>query len=167
MDRAQPVGLAIVGSHFRQKLVVRHAGRSDKPQLVADAAPYGPGHVDGQRQTGLVFGHVQKSLVQRERLDQIGVLMENAMNLCRHAPVNLHAPGHENQVGTQPHGPDRRHSRTDTVLSRLVAGRGYHAPALGTADNQRTAPVLGMVALLDGGIESVHVDMYDLALGHG
>ena len=81
MDRAQPVGLAIVGSHFRQKLVVRHAGRSDKPQLVADAAPYGPGHVDGQRQTGFVFGHVQKSLVQRERLDQIGVLMENAVNL--------------------------------------------------------------------------------------
>ena len=37
----------------------------------------------------------------------------------------------------------------------------------GLTDDQRTAPVLGMVALLNGGIESVHVDMYDLALGHG
>ena len=58
---------------------------------------------------------------------------------------------------------------SNTLGSKLrvtVFGQS-HAPAIGATDDQRTAPVLGMVALLNGGIESVHVDMYDLALGHG
>ena len=102
MDRAQPVGLAIVGSHFRQKLVVRHAGRSDKPQLVADAAPYGPGHVDGQRQTGFVFGHVQKSLVQRNGLDDIRIFMKDFVYLAGNGFVDFHPSRDKDKLGAQP-----------------------------------------------------------------
>src|SRR2546423_10644999 len=56
----------------------------------------------------------------------------------------------------------------DPERSRLVAGRADPAAVVrsATADDDRLATELGMVALLDGGEERVEVDVEDRALGH-
>jgi hypothetical protein len=46
----------------------------------------------------------------------------------------------------------------------FIAARRDHAPAVGrTADDQRLTPVFGKIALFDGCIESIHVDVNDLS----
>ena len=51
----------------------------------------------------------------------------------------------------------------DPEATRFVAGGGHHATFAGSADGDRLAPQLRIVALLDRGIEGVHVDVDDLA----
>jgi len=54
------------------------------------------------------------------------------------------------------------------ILPRLVTAGRDHAPAAGrSADDHRPAPVLRMVALFHRGIESIHIDMDNLADGIG
>lgn len=70
------------------------------------------------------------------------------------------------QIGAQP---PRRHGgkgRAHAVGTRLVAGRRDHAARPVVPHGDRTAPQGGVVALLDRGVEGVHVDVYDLPLRH-
>jgi hypothetical protein len=58
-----------------------------------------------------------------------------------------------------------RHGRTDAKHAGLVAGCRDH-PAFGriAANHDRLAAQRGIITLLDGRIEGVHVDMQDAAL---
>src|SRR5882757_5880403 len=60
----------------------------------------------------------------------------------------------------------RRHSRPDTELTGFIAGRSYYPspPFRRTADDDGLVPVFHVIPLLHGGIECVHVNMYDLSL---
>jgi|APAra7269096613_1048513.scaffolds.fasta_scaffold34704_4 hypothetical protein len=51
----------------------------------------------------------------------------------------------------------------DAELTGLVAGRRHHAARLGTTDCDGTTAKVRVVALLDGRIKGVHVDVDDLA----
>ena len=166
MDRAQPIGLAVVGGDLRQKFVVGNAGRGYQRDLFADSPLDRPRHVHAQLDARLVPRDVQKSLVVGDGFDQIGEFVENAVYPGRHFLVNLHASGNEDQVGAQLPGPERGHGRTDAVAPRLVAGRRDHAPSFGSSHHDGLAAVLRVVALFDRGVEGVHVDMYDLAFVH-
>src|SRR5205807_6519117 len=66
----------------------------------------------------------------------------------------------ENAVGAQPPGSGGRHRRTHSGLTRLVAGRADH-PALRRRrpDNDWLAAQGWIVALLDRGVERIHVQM--------
>ena len=166
MDRAESVRFPVVRSDLGEKFIVGYSGRCDQSQFVADLSFDGPGNVHRQRDSLFVPGNVQKSFVECDRLDQVGVFAENPVNLPRHFAVDFHPSGNENQFGTQPSGRNGRHGRTDAVAPRLVAGRGDHAAAFGTAYGQRTAPVFGVVALFDRRVERIHVDVYDFPLFH-
>jgi hypothetical protein len=65
----------------------------------------------------------------------------------------------------QPPGPADRHGGPDAVLAGRVVGGGHHAPAVPVlgigADDQGLATQLRVVALLDGGVVGVHVDVRD------
>ena len=164
VDGAKPVRLAVVRSHLGQELVVGNPGGSHQVQLLTDAPLDLAGDIHRQRYSRLVLRHVQESLVQRNRLDKVCIQMENLMNLTRHGLVGVHPPRHENQAGTQPQGPLRRHGRTHPEAAGLVAGRGHHAPLLRTAHGNGLAPEFRMVALLHRRIKRVHVDVYDFPL---
>ena len=65
----------------------------------------------------------------------------------------------ENARGTQASGGDAGHGGAHAELARLVAGRANHAPLGGrAADDDRLAAQPGMVPLLHGCVERIHVD---------
>ena len=110
-----------------------------------------------------VVGDVEIGLVERERFDVRGEAEEDRADLPRDLLVDIEARLAEHQSRAQPRRPHRRHRRAYPERARLVA-RGRDHPALGrAADRDRLAAQRWVVALLDAGVERVHVDMDDLA----
>ena len=70
----------------------------------------------------------------------------------------------DHQVRAQPHRARHRDGRLHAELPRLVARRRDDAATFGAAaDGDRLAAQLGAVALFDGRVERVHVDVKDPA----
>src|SRR5258708_570108 len=111
-----------------------------------------------------IFGHVEVGLVQRQRLDDRGVLGEDLAYLLGDRLVHLETRLHEDQVRALPLRGNRWHGRPDAELARFVAGRRHDAALPRAADGDRLAAKIRIVPLLDGCIEGVHVDVDDLPL---
>jgi len=67
----------------------------------------------------------------------------------------------EDRVGAERARLHRRHGRAHAEAARLVGGGRHHAAARRTADDDRPPAQLGAVALLDRGVERVHVGVED------
>src|SRR5438270_9917745 len=128
-----------------------------RPNLSANRARY----LRGGRQSGLVFCDVEVRFVKRQRLDQIGMAPEDFARLTRHVSVAGEIRRQEHRIGTETFRSNSRHRRTHAKLSCFVGG-GANDRAI-PAPRDRLAPQLRIVALLDGRIKRVHVDMNDLA----
>src|SRR5258708_10424963 len=111
-----------------------------------------------------IFGHVEVGLVQRQRLDDRGVLGEDLAYLLGDRLVHLETRLHEDQVWALPLRGNRWHGRPDTELARFVARRRHDAALPGSADGDWLAAEIRIIPLLDGRVEGVHVDVDDLAL---
>ena len=110
------------------------------------------------------MGDVEKRLVERDRLDKIGVGVEDFVDLGRDLLVDLHATRHEDEVGAELFGFDGRHGRADTEAARFVASSRHNTTHIAVAYGDGFALQLGVVALLNRGIKGIHVDMYDFAV---
>ena len=76
--------------------------------------------------------------------------------------IVLHPHGQEDAVRAEPTGRDDRHGAMDAKGAGLIRRRRDDATALhAAADDDRLAPQLRPVALLDGRVEGVHVGMQD------
>jgi hypothetical protein len=166
-DDEEIVRLAMARRHFGEEFVVADAGGRIKARHRQDAGPNRVGDVGCEGDVLLVFSNVEIGLVERERLDQIGVLGENLVNLHRDGPVDVESGRHEDQLGAFAHGGDGGHCRADAECPGLVAGRGHDAAPRAMPDRHRLAAKRGIVALLNGRVKSVHIDMYDLPDSHG
>ena len=98
MDRAEPVGLARVGSNLREELIIRHTRRSRQPQLLADAATDLTGYLYGHRLPDLVLRHIEERLIEGNRLDDIGVVVEDAVNGPRYLTVAIEVHRHKDEL---------------------------------------------------------------------
>ena len=98
MDRAEPVGLARVGSNLREELIVRHTRRSRQPQLLADAATDLTRYLYGHRLPDLVLRHIEERLIEGNRLDDIGVVVEDAVNGSRGFAVAIEVHRYEDEL---------------------------------------------------------------------
>ena len=98
MDRAKPVGLARVGSNLREELIIRHTRRSRQPQLLTDAATDLTGYLYGHRLRDLVLRHVEEGLIKRNRLDDIGVVVEDTVNGSRDFAVAIEVHRHKDEL---------------------------------------------------------------------
>ena len=163
-DDEQAVGLPLVGRDLREELVVGDAGRRGQPGLGADPRPDLLGDRGGRGDPLQVLGDVEIRLVERERLNERRVLGEDRPDLPRDRPIDVEPRLHEDQVGTLPLRADGGHRGADAESPRLIARGGHDAPLARAADRHRLAAKIGIVALLDGGVEGVHVDVDDLAL---
>ena len=68
------------------------------------------------------------------------------------------------ELRAEAHRARHRNRRTDAERARLVAGGRDDAALLGiAADGDRTSAQLRLVALLNGRVEGVHVDVQDAA----
>ena len=98
MDRTEPVGLACVGSNLREELIVRHTRRCRQPQLLADAATDLTCYLYGHRLPDLVLRHIEERLIEGNRLDDIGVVMEDAVNGSRYLAVAIEVHRHKDEL---------------------------------------------------------------------
>lgn len=101
VDDAESIGFAIVGSHFGEEFVVRYSSRGDKVEFGADALFDFAGYINGEVDAWLVVSYVEKSLVERYRLDKVGVRVEYFVDLGRYLFIDLHATRHEDEVGAE------------------------------------------------------------------
>ena len=74
--------------------------------------------------------------------------------------IFLHVRPDDGGVRAQPPRLEHRHRRAHAEGARDVAG-GQHDAALAAADDHRLVGERGIVALLDGGVEGVAIDMGD------
>lgn len=161
-NHEQPVRLAPVAGDLGQELVRRDARRNGDVQLLGHPAADVLGNPRGATGEMRRSADVQVGLVQRKRLDQIGIIAEDRMDLLRHRPVDIETRAHHQQIGTQLERRAHGHRRAHAIGSRLVAASGDHSALVRrTANRQRLAAQAGVVAHLEGGIETVAVYMDD------
>ena len=163
-DHEQAIGLAPVRGDLREELVRRDAGRRGEFGFLADLRADRLRGGGRARQAGEGLGDVEVGLVERQRFDQVGVAREDLAHLLRHRLVAHEIRRHEHRLRAQALGADRRHRRAHAELARLVTRRAHHRARAAPRDDHRPAAQGRVVALLDGRIERVHVDVQDLAL---
>ncbi len=84
-------------------------------------------------------GDVEERLVERERLDDRRVTLEDLVHLPAHLAVVGVIAVEEHGVRAAPLGDRRRHRRVDAVPTRLVGRSGDHATAATPTDYDRSA----------------------------
>ena len=161
MNRAEAVGLAVVGGNLGQEFIIGNAGGGDEVEAFANLLLDFAGDIDGQFNARLVLGNVEEGLVERDRLDDVGVFVEDFVNLFGNRLIDLHPSGDEDKVGAEPLRRNGGHGGVDAELARLIAGCGDDTSLVGVADGDRLAAQFGIVALFNGGVEGIHIDMYD------
>ena len=159
------VGLVPVAGHLGQELVRRHP-RGDRD---ADLGAHAPTDVArdqrGAAMAGARRAHVEEGFVQRQRLHQVGVVVEDLADLARGGAVLVEIRRQDHQPRAEPARMRRGHRRMHAVFARHVVAGGDHAAALGTAaDRNRQARQRGVVADLDRRVEAVAIAVDDLAL---
>ena len=77
VNRAETVGLAPVAGDFGKKLVVGDAGTGDEVQFFADRPFNVAGHINGKGNSPFVVGDIQKSFVNADGFDEIGIALKN------------------------------------------------------------------------------------------
>ena len=101
VNDAETIGFAIVGCHFGEEFVVRYTSRGNEVEFGADALFDFAGNIDSEFDARLVVGDVEKCLIERDRLDKIGVGVEDFVDLGRDLFVDLHATRYEDEVGAE------------------------------------------------------------------
>ncbi len=159
----QAVGLLQVGGQLGQELVRSDADRDrqafPRPDLAFDLA--GDGNAVPE-QAGRC-GDVQKGLVDAERLDELGVRLEDLHDALGYFGVKTSARAQIDGVRAAAVRLGDRHRRPDAELSgRVVTCRHDTASRPATrvgADDDGTIGDLRVLARLDGGEERVHVSV--------
>ena len=102
MNGAQAIRLTVIGCYFGKEFIIGNSRRCHQAQPFTYFPFYFFGYIHSQGHTRLVFRHIQKSLIQRDRLYDIRILMENLMYPAGYRFIHIHAPRNENKLRTQP-----------------------------------------------------------------
>ena len=103
-NHEQTVGLAPVTGDLGQKLVGGHPGRHGDMQLIGHAPADILGDARGTAGKVRAVGHVQVSLIQGQRLDQLGVITQDAVDFSGRFFIGIHPAADDDQVRTQLEG---------------------------------------------------------------
>src|SRR5262249_20844376 len=118
-----------------------------------------------ERLPELVFGHVEIRLVERERLDFVSHALKDLVDPVGRFLVLREVRVNEDELRTQKESAPRGHRRTHAELPAFIRpARDPPATLRAPADRDGLPPQLRPVALLDGRVEGVHVDVDDLPL---
>ena len=155
----QSVGFVVIRSYLGEKLIDRHAGRCSQ----TGGLPYPPANVrsddGGRRHVVVIHRDIEVSLVERKGLHPVGIVEKDIHYPVRHFPIDVEPRRHEHESGTSRQCGPRRHGRTHPVPAGLVARSSHHPPFARMSHGNGHSPQPGIVPLLDGGIESIHIDM--------
>ena len=107
--------------------------------------------------------HVEVGFVERERLDPVGVAGEDFADAVGLLPVEVETHRQKDQLRTKIPRLEGRHGGAAAVFPRLVVAGGEHPAPTAAPDRDGFPGELGTLAHLDGRVETVHVDVDDLA----
>ncbi len=162
-DHHQPVRLVQIARQLRQKLVGRDTDRGRELRLVLDPLTHRVCDRDPIAEQPGRAGHIDERLIDRDRLHKRAERSQDLEDLRRDFSVAGPVRLHDHRIGAEPESDRRRLGAPAPERPRLVARRGDHAPLAPPAHEDRPAPQLGVVELLDGRKEGVHIDVQDCA----
>ena len=158
----QTVRLAVFRGDLRDEPVGRDADRHGQLDLVADVLLDAPADCFARPEQRLRAGQIEERLVDRDLLDDRRVAAQDRHYLLADAAVLAAVNGHEDQLRTQGDRRAGRHGRANAIWPRLVAGGHHDSPAARSATNgNRLAAQRVVVALLDGRVERVQINVQD------
>ena len=108
-------------------------------------------------------GDVEERLVDREAFDERRVAVEDVEDLRAHLVVAAARRRHDDRLRAAAERLGHRHRRAAAEHARLVRRRGDDAAPRRAADEHGLAAQRGIVVLLDGREEGVHVDVEDFS----
>jgi len=101
--------------------------------------------------------------IQRQWLYQINVALEDVLYAPRDPAIPCEIRSDEDRIGTQALRSHRWHGRSHAEAPGLVRSRTHDRAVAFPGDNHGLAAQLWIIALLDGGVKRVHVDMDDFS----
>ena len=162
-DDEEPVRLRDVARDLGDELARRHACARREGGLGPDGGLDLASDLRGRPEQPDARGHVEEGLVERERLDERREATEDLAELAGYRDVPLHAAAHDHGAGAAGDRGGHRHRGVDAEGARLVGRRGHDPPAPVAPDEHRAPAERGIVPLLDGSVECVHVDVENVA----
>lgn len=112
-------------------------------------------------------GDIQVGLVQRQGLDQVGVVAKDRLDFLRRLLIGIHARLDDGQVRAELQGMPRRHGGTHPIRPRFVVACSDHAPSICRPTyRQGLLRQARVIAHLNGGVEAITVNVDDFALRH-
>src|SRR3989441_8577287 len=99
LNHEESIRLPPVRSEFGQKFVWRHASRRCQTQFLADLLTNCACNTRSGWQAGLILGNVEIRFVQRQRLHQIRVPLEDLAREARDSSIPCEIWGDEDCVG--------------------------------------------------------------------
>ena len=166
----QPVGLAQVRRDLGHEPGRRDADGRRQPELVPDGAPDRRGRSRSGGPWSASVPATSRNASSMEICSTSGVKRRRMVMTCAaHRAVLAPVDGHEHPVRAQRTGGPQGHRGAHAEAAGLVGGRADDAAVVGSAatDDDRPAPKLGPVPLLDGREERVEIDVEDGRAGHG
>src|SRR4051812_11128026 len=91
---------------------------------------------------------------------------EDFAHETRHGAIACEIRGHEYPIGAQAFGTYRWHCRAHAETPGFIRSRTDYRTVAPPGHNDGLAAQLWIIALFDGSIKCVHVDMNDFADGH-
>ena len=167
LDDEEAVRFAPVGCEFGEELVGCDAGGGGEVLFFADLLADGLGNFGGAGEVGFVFGDVEIGFVEGERFDEVGVAEEDFADAAGDGAIASEVGRDEDGVGAETLGGYGGHRGADAEFAGFVGGGADDGAFAAPCYDDRLAAELRIIALLDGRVEGVHVDVDNLAGGHG
>ena len=157
LDHHQPVGLRHLRGDLGEMLRPRHADRDRQAELGLHAAADSSGNLLRRSEQMRAAGHIGKSLVDRDALDQRREIVEHPDRGVAEALVFAEAAADEDQLRAKLARLAAGHAAAHAKNLRLIGGGQHHA----AADRDRLAAQRRVEQLLDRGVEGVEIGMED------
>ena len=138
-ERREPAGLVELGGDLGEQLGGTDADRAGEAELVPHRALDPPGDLLGWAEEPAAAADVEEGLVDRDRLDQVGVAPEDLEHLALGLDVGRHVDGQVDRLGADALGARDRHRRAHAAGARLVGGGADDATVLGRCRRRRRA----------------------------
>ena len=166
MNGADAVGLAVIRSHFGEKLAVADTCRGGESGSFLDTGFDFFGNIHRQFYPFLILRYIKKGFIYGDGFDEVGIFLEYLMYLMGYFSIIIMPAGHDDEVRAALLGLSDGLRRVNAILPCLIAGCRNHTTRSVEANRYRFAPKFLIVSLLYRSKEGIHVDMYNLALCH-
>ena len=112
------------------------------------------------------MGDIEKGLVDGNRFYEVGIILEDVVNLLRHLFIMFVSARHDDEVGAEAFCLCDRLCRMYAEATCLIAGCRHHTPWTVEAYRNGFAPKFRIVSLLYCRKEGVHINVNDFSILH-